>query len=109
MWNGGGCAEHGQSQVTGVSQDTPSVLNTLLEASPPNLPPKLLLTTLLVWSRICSDSMCGEPLQRVRGFAQAPVEARDGAHDGGGAGTQTASVGLGGGRTMASANTAVCK
>lgn len=46
------------------------LLSPELDASPSNLPPKRPLTTALVWSGVCADSMCGEALQRARGFAQ---------------------------------------
>lgn len=82
MWNGGGMLSGGHSQAPGMTL----LLSPELDASPSNLPPKLPLTIALVWSRVCTDSMCEEALQRARGFAQhqALVEARD-SRGGGGA------------------------
>lgn len=78
------------------------------------LPNSLLNCHLAIyWSgcRVCSDSTCEELLHRAKGFAHAVglVEARDRAQERGRTGTQTASVGLRGGRTVARAHTIVCK
>lgn len=60
--------------------------------------PKLPLTTPSVWSRVCSDSICGELPWRAGGFARAagPGGGQRQSPGRGGAGTQTASVGPGG-------------
>lgn len=69
------------------------------------MPPLLLPPELpLIRSGVCSDSVCEEPLRRARQFAQAlgPGGGQRWSLRGGGAATQTASVGLGGRRTVAS-------
>lgn len=63
------------------------------------MPPLLLPPELpLIRSGVCSDSVCEEPLRRARQFAQAlgPGGGQRWSLRGGGAATQTASVGLGG-------------
>lgn len=78
-------------------------LSPKLDVPASTLPPKLPLTISSVWSSLLTLHLwraavesCCEDLGDLHKL-WALVEARDGAWEGGGAGTQTASVGLGGG------------